>query len=145
MTPDEITALIDSKIQEALAFSANKLGDTPTDALQLTPKKYVDAGDLAAKVYRGHVSNAGSGTLLPTGWTSSVTSTLYTITHNLGISDYAVTVTARADANSGNPAADICFPVIGATSSNSFTVAFFTNDNTTTKIATDFNFMLKTS
>lgn len=39
----EIIKLIDEKIAKAMAFATKKYGDTPTDSLQLTPKKYVDA------------------------------------------------------------------------------------------------------
>lgn len=38
-TPD---ISVDEKIKAALAFGVPKYGDTPTDANQLTPKKYVD-------------------------------------------------------------------------------------------------------
>lgn len=39
--PQELKDYIDDKIQQAMSFSTTKYGDTPTDALQLTPKKYV--------------------------------------------------------------------------------------------------------
>lgn len=39
---EDVEKLIDEKITEAMSFSVSKYGDTPTDALQLTPKKYVD-------------------------------------------------------------------------------------------------------
>lgn len=145
MTPEDITKLIDEKVADAVKLATDKRGDTPTDALQLTPKQYVDDQMLVAKGYMGHINAVGAVVLAPTGWTSGVASTTYTITHNLAKSDYVVVITPRADANANDPANDIVFPVIGATSSNSFTVAFFTNNNTTTKIATDFNFLLKTS
>lgn len=43
MTPDEVNALIDSKIAAANAFATNRYGDTPTDALQVVNRKYVDS------------------------------------------------------------------------------------------------------
>lgn len=141
MTPDDVQKLIDDSIAEAMKLATDKRCDTPTDALQVANKKYVDS----QKGFIGHVAASGAGTILPTGWTSGVASTTYTITHNLAKSDYVVFITPRADANAGDPASDIVFPVIGATSSNSFNVAFFTNNGSTTKIATDFNFLLKTS
>lgn len=42
MQEDDVKKLIDQKISEVTAFSQVKYGDTPTDELQLTPKKYVD-------------------------------------------------------------------------------------------------------
>lgn len=135
-----VAEMIAVAIKQAAAFATPKYGDTPTDALQLTPKKYVDT----EIPYFGHVDNAGTAVILPTGWTSSVSLGLYTVTHNLGVSNYAVVVAARADANAGDPAADITFGVIGATNTNNFTVAFFGNTGVTTKISTHFNFFLKT-
>lgn len=42
MQPDDIKNLIDEQIEKAVSFATSKYGDTPTDVLQLTPKKYVD-------------------------------------------------------------------------------------------------------
>lgn len=39
----EIKTYVDNKIAEAVKFNTPKYGDTPTDALQLTPKKYVSS------------------------------------------------------------------------------------------------------
>lgn len=41
MEDNEIIKLIDHKIAKAMSFATAKYGDTPTDALQLVPKKYV--------------------------------------------------------------------------------------------------------
>lgn len=50
MNDAEIAQLIDEKIKKAMQFSTVKYGDTPTDTLQLTPKKYVNLnGTLAAR------------------------------------------------------------------------------------------------
>lgn len=38
---DDVQKMIDDSLKKALAFQTKKYGDTPTDALQLTPKKYV--------------------------------------------------------------------------------------------------------
>lgn len=48
MTPEAINKLIDDKIKKAMLFSTTKYGDTPTDALQLVPKKYVSSVVAAA-------------------------------------------------------------------------------------------------
>ncbi len=45
MTPEQVKQvqqMIKDAVDYVLKFSTRKLGDTPTDALQLTPKKYVD-------------------------------------------------------------------------------------------------------
>lgn len=50
MDDKEINNLVDSKISKATAFSTKKLGDTPTDNLQLTPRKYINLnGNIAAR------------------------------------------------------------------------------------------------
>lgn len=46
MTPEQVAAtqqMIDEAIKKAMAFQTKKYGDTPTDDLQLVPKKYVDS------------------------------------------------------------------------------------------------------
>lgn len=48
MKPEDINRLIDEKIAKAMAFGTSKYGDIPTDALQLTPKKYVTSVVAAA-------------------------------------------------------------------------------------------------
>lgn len=48
MEDAQINKLIDDKIAKAMAFATKKYGDTPTDALQLTPKKYVSSVVAAA-------------------------------------------------------------------------------------------------
>ena len=88
MTP-EIKEYIDKAISEAFAFSTTKYGDTPTDALQLVNKKYVDG-----RVYVGAWVDTGAGintVFLPTGWSVVKNSTgNYTVTHNLRRTDYCV-------------------------------------------------------
>ena len=44
----EVQEMIDSALLKALDFSVRKKGDTPTDAYQLTPQKYVDANGTRA-------------------------------------------------------------------------------------------------
>lgn len=69
---------------------SKKLGDTPTDALQLANKAYVDSK--ATIVYSGYInSNGTAGTPFPTGWSVAHTATgKYTVTHNLGNTNYVV-------------------------------------------------------
>lgn len=90
MTPDEINHLIDIKI--ATNFD-KKIGDTPTDALQLVNKRYVD-DKIGGTVYAGHLVAGGAGTFFPTGWTATNPSTgVYVVTHNLNTTSYAVSAT----------------------------------------------------
>lgn len=92
----EIQNMIDSSIKKAMAFSTPKYGDTPTDALQLVPKKYADA---ITGGYAGYVNSDGSAGNLPSGWTSSKISTgLYQIVHNLGTANYSGIAIANATA-----------------------------------------------
>lgn len=85
MEKDEIVQLI--KETGTAMFGSKQVGDTPTDANQLTPKKYVDG----LIPFSGHVQSNGSAISLPDGWTSSKISTgLYEVTHNLGTTAYAV-------------------------------------------------------
>lgn len=87
-----ISDQIDQKFKEKLGKSFDKkIGDIPTDALQLVPKKYVDQ-----KIYAGYVNADGSaGKPFPSGWTVVNSSTAaYTITHNLGTTNYSILVTA---------------------------------------------------
>ena len=53
----------------------------------------VNKGQLDAKVYGGHVNAAGTAVYLPTGWSSVRNSAgSFTITHNLGTTNYAPVV-----------------------------------------------------
>lgn len=42
MDKDEIKKLISEEVKKQLSYSDRKLGDTPTDNLMLTPRKYVN-------------------------------------------------------------------------------------------------------
>lgn len=78
---------------------SKKLGDTPTDALQLANKAYVDANS----AFAGSVTSGGTAVFLPTGWSVAHTSTgVYTITHKLGTANYAVVVTGTGAFSYGN-------------------------------------------
>lgn len=93
MKQDEVQKLIDTSIRQAVIFSTVKYGDTPTDDLQLVPKKYVDG--LFKPFYAGYVNSNGTAGSLPTGWTSTQTGTgQYTITHNLASANYSAPVNA---------------------------------------------------
>lgn len=108
-----------------------RIGDTPTDALQLVNKKYVD--DNASSVFPGAVSNSTSaGTPFPSGWTvSNNTTGVCTITHNLGTINYAVSILPQAG--------DIV-PNIQSKGANSFQVR--TDLNATTPSNTSFDFIV---
>jgi hypothetical protein len=59
-------------------------------------------------LYAGSVASDGTAIRLPQGWTSSRTSTgLYTITHNLGTTNYAPIVTAFLNGGTGFRAAQV--------------------------------------
>lgn len=68
MDEDTIKNLIAEEIKKVTAFSHQKTGDTPTDALQLVPKKYADT-----KVQKGLVTAKGD---LLVGSSASVIGTL---------------------------------------------------------------------
>lgn len=84
-----IKELITDATEAASLFSTKKVGDTPTDALQLVPKKYLDT-----KYYQGFITAFGVVGFLPPGWTVTQTGTgLYEVFHHLGTDQYAVVVT----------------------------------------------------
>ncbi len=68
-----------------------RIGDTPTDANQLVPKKYVDSLSFGKT---GLVTSAGAtGSPFPTGWTATRTAQgRYQVTHNLNSTNYVVLV-----------------------------------------------------
>lgn len=74
-------------ITEILSDSfAKRIGDTPTDALQLVNKKYVDAH----KGLAGSVLANGTANFLPSGWSVIRGGNGdYTLTHNLGTTLYS--------------------------------------------------------
>lgn len=88
MNKDEIIILVDEKIKKAMAYSTVKYGDTPTDALQLVPKKYADS---LSSGFVGQVNSGGTTGTLPTGWTVTHPGTgSYIVTHNLGVYNRAI-------------------------------------------------------
>lgn len=106
--PRDTEQLIDEKLDRAMQFQTKKYGDTPTDDLQLVPKKYVDT----LKVYAGYVnSDATLGNPFPMGWTvSKPGSGDYIVGHTLGTVNFSViiqpkgvqlvpTITSRTSAN----------------------------------------------
>lgn len=83
-----IQKMIDVSVAKSMEYQTRKRGDTPTDALHLTPKKYVDSRIIGGLV----ISDGTKGTPFPTGWTSSRSGTgTYVITHNLNTTNYIVT------------------------------------------------------
>lgn len=98
----------------------------------------------AATVYGGYVNaNGTSGTPFPSGWTSSVGTGgsvgRYTITHNLGTTNYVVTATA-SEIGSFTAAISSIFDI----SSNSFEIVWYTPNGSTSWTPTDqaFDFIL---
>lgn len=126
MNDNEILSLINQQIAKQSAFATDKYGDTPTDANQLVPKKYVDT----RTPYIGVVTSGGSaGAFFPPGWTVGVVGTLYTITHNLGTSNYAFFGTSITSA---------AFPRLISPSSTAFSVKL--TDASGTDVNIDWNF-----
>lgn len=125
----EIQRMVDLSVE---ASYSKRVGDTPTDALQLVPKKYVD--DIVGGSYAGYVNENLIGNILPTGW-SATNPTLgtYTITHNLGTTSYSVV--ASSDRT------DISY--ISNVGSNSFTCKGVELGNINNPAAIDIRFMLK--
>lgn len=135
MTPEEIKKLVDDKIDEALVLASKKVGDTPTDANQLVPKKYVDA-----RVYGGTVLSAGQpGPKFPTGWSSALISTgTFEVTHNLGSSVYSVVISLiNADAKD-----QLTTGTVSSMLANSFRTTFVATATPTTRINAAHNFIL---
>lgn len=54
-----VQRMIDEAIIKAIGFSTRKLGDTPSDAYQLTPQRYVDMHGSVAGRPTGSVANIG--------------------------------------------------------------------------------------
>lgn len=142
----QVEQMIEDALKKAMDFATRKRGDTPTDNTQLTPKVYVD-GQISSVVssiqsqiasivaaYPGYVEDDGSaGTPFPSGWTSArITDGEYKITHNLGTTSYAMTVT---------PVATHSVPAFTTHNSNDITVVF--EQKTTADPANnDFHFVL---
>lgn len=87
-----------------------------------------------ATAYAGYLNN-GTAVLLPTGWTSGKNGTGdYTVTHNLGTTNYAVAVTAVANA-------DYLCMLKSSPSTNSFTIVVTRADGGA-NVDVDLNFIL---
>lgn len=92
MDEDKVKKLIQQEMGKQ--FSTRIVGDTPTDALQLAPKKYVNN-----YVFYGAGNGDGTAAYFPTGWTVQRTpigasNGNYQITHNLNTTKYGVVATA---------------------------------------------------
>lgn len=122
MDEEQVKKMIDESVKKATAFSTVKYGDTPTDALQLVPKKYVD--NLSATIYSGFVNLNGTAGSLPTGWTSSTTGTgQYTVTHNLNSALYTCVAISSAT---------VCFAVLNAINVNDVQLKFLNDTGSLT-------------
>lgn len=96
-----------------------RIGDTPTDALQLVNKKYVDS---SKKVFGGAVDSTGVAIALPPGWTSIKNSTGdYTVTHNLATTAYIVVACIGIG---------VRFLALSTQLSNTFGINTYNNTNT---------------
>lgn len=133
MDEKEVKKLIKQELKTS--FAQKRVGDTPTDALQLVNKKYVDS---KSSGYPGHANTAGTSTFLPTGWSISGGVTgQSTITHNLGTSNYAVVASVL-------PQNTITIVNIDNAGNNSFLVKTLNQTGATSWSATntDFFFIL---
>ena len=92
----EVQKMIDLDVKRAFD---KRIGDTPTDDLQLVNKKYCDANVPEAGFFGLVNSDGTSGTPFPTGWTSTRTAQgRYQIDHNLGSTNYVVLLTIADNA-----------------------------------------------
>lgn len=124
MNEAQVKVLIQQEV--AKQFSNKIVGDTPTDALQLVNKKYVDN-----KVLSAYVNSNGVVFYLPTGWSvnRSIPGT-YIITHNLNTVNYAVVGLTDSTASFANNTGPVLWTV-NAPSANAFTFLTFRYDNGT--------------
>lgn len=156
----QIQGMIDTSLKSS--FTQRRIGDTPTDTLQLTPKKYV-ASLVSANVtsivtqytssilavnnrmYPGYVKSTGAaGTPFPSGWTTSVLGTgNYQVIHNLNnTNNYVITATPFAANGAAN---DATYPVTTTLAPNSFQITWAETTTPATAINTDFTFILMTT
>lgn len=87
----------------------------------------------ASAAYGGKVDSAATSEVVPTGWSASYNSgtKIYTVTHNLGTTAYAVVAMAPSFALQ---------PVLQSLGSDTFTIDF--ENSSGTAFATDFHFVL---
>lgn len=104
-----------------------RIGDTPTDNLQLVPKKYLVSyvsstiGGIKA-TYAGSVNSGGTAIALPAGWSSVKNSTGdYSVTHNLGITAYIAVACIGVG---------VRFLAVSAQTSTRFDINTYDNTNT---------------
>lgn len=114
---------------------SKRIGDTPTDALQLVNKAYVDNN---SGVHAGSVRSNVATSFFPSGWSVSKTGTgRYLITHNLGTTNYSVAYTLIGSFL-------VTIANITTKSANSFVIEFYnqTAATTWTNTDTDFDFIV---
>lgn len=89
---------IDEHIRIVKTVGVKKYGDTPTDALQLTPKGYVDRRITGGVV----LSDGTAGVPFPVGWSvASITTGRVTVTRTVDpntLAKYAVVATSLSSA-----------------------------------------------
>lgn len=133
MEEKDIKKLIRKELKSS--FSQKRVGDTPTDALQLVNKKYVDENGGAAS---GSVVSNAAGTNFPADWSVAHSLTgVYTFTHTLGTSHFAVTITV-------NGTNLVTIPNVHGKSTTQFIVNLYNQTGSITWSAadTDFDFIV---
>lgn len=75
--------------------------------------------------YGGYVNSSGTGVVLPTGWTSGLSSHLFTVTHTLGTTNYGVVVT---------PYSTVAHPIIYSYGTSTFQVELFDSSYSLTDV-----------
>lgn len=107
---------------DSVVFTGTVAGAAATTSAQFTTKAQLDA-----KAYGGVVNSTGGAIYLPSGWSSAKTGTgQYTITHNLGTTNYGVVPTIV-----GNTGA---YSSITSNGANTFIVG---TNTTSTQVAAD--------
>ena len=93
---------------------------------------YLSGGIIGAgRSYAGFVNSTANSNVLPSGWSASVSTATYTITHNLGTVNYGFAMTT--DSHS-------IHPVFNSVNSNTLVVEF--RNSAGTAFATNFYFLL---
>ena len=132
----ELQLLLERINQLEIRF--NKLDRS--DRFELQKNLSFIRGRIKGGIYAGQVSSGGVATDLPTGWTSATSATgVYTVTHNLGDTKYAVVVQAFKSAVNRN-----VFATVTAQTSTSFSVNTLLSDTPTDSDTAFFFILMRT-